>query len=705
MSARNSSIARQFITFISVVVAVLSGVLSIVFFFNSRTLLNEELDRRGLLITRQLGYGADVAIMNNSLMYLDQKIDNFLGDSDIAFIIYRNKEGLVLRDWYQEQDMRDEVNKDPQADRYRFRGYEIRHITRPVTSVTTTLSADIFAVFGEEESAGESAATSTVETVGLVEVGISTKNILERLQDILYKAIGIAVTGVLMAILLSYFYITYTTRPLKRMVGAARSVAEGNLAVSIDVDSTDEIGDLARSFNFMLDNLRELFSRIQTASLSLSEVTGKLSHASREVHEGASTQGVSIEDMSTFIKEMNNALLETREQTDQLSVSAVESSTSIAEMSATINQVDGSMETLNESVRETKLSIDEIAASIREVSTNVARLTEAANETATSMTEIDSSVKQVESNSRETTALSEKVKQDAERGRESVQKTIEGINKIRVSSLEIDKVIGSLDEKTSRIGNILNVIDDIADQTNLLALNAAITAAQAGEQGRAFTVVADEIKELAERTTKSTREISDLILSVQDESRRAVQAMDLGNRNIEAGVRLANAAGEALEQIYDSAERSSSMVTAISRATNEQAKGSHQVTMAINQISDMSGKISRAMEEQKSRSQQIADAAERMKQIAEQVKRTTREQSQGSRFINTAIETINASIGRIAQNAEEQTHGSGRIVRSVDTIREIANRNQNNVAKVEEVTEVLKRQTETLMELVRRFKL
>jgi methyl-accepting chemotaxis protein len=703
MSESRSSLKRRFIFFISGMIVLLSVILGIVFFFNSQSLLNEELDRRGTLITRQLGHGADVGIVNNSLTYLDQKIANFTDDPDVSFIIFRNSSGLILRDWFRQSDMRDEVSRDPHAEQYRYRGYEIRHISRPVTSVTRMLSDDFMAVFGE--GAGLASDEVEIETVGLVEVGISTENVHLRLRSILTKGGMVVLTGILVAILLSYFYIGHATRPLNRMVSAARSVAEGDLAVTIDIDSADEIGELAGSFNFMLENLRELFSRIQGASISLSEVGVRVSGASREVLDGAKTQSTSIEDMSLFIREMNLAVKETKNMTDALSVTAVESSTSIVEMSATINQVDASMETLNESVRETKLSIDEIAASIREVSSNVARLSEAATETATSMTEIDSSIKQVETNSRETTALSDKVKQDAERGRESVQKTIDGIYKIRESSLAIDKVIGSLDEKTNRIGSILNVIDEIADQTNLLALNAAITAAQAGEQGRAFTVVAEEIKELAERTTKSTAEISDLITAVQDESGNAVRAMELGNRNIEAGVKLANNAGTALEEIYNSSERSSSMIVAISRATNEQAKGSNQVTMAINEISKMAERIRQAMEDQKARSQQIGDAAERMKQIAEQVKRTTREQSQGSKFINTAIESINANVGSISRNSDEQTRGSDRVVRSVDTIREITDRNHQNVANLEGVTEVLNRQTEILMELVRRFKL
>ena len=703
MTERGASLKQRFVLFISAVVILLSVALAAMFFINSRQLLNDELDRRGTLITQQLAHGADVGIVNNSLSYLDQKINNFVGDPDLAYVIFRRAEGSIIRDWYRERGIRDSISQRADVDRVSYRGYEIRHIAQPITSYTAALSPDLFAVFGEEASGID--VESKVETVGHVEVGISTENVHARLRQILNTGIIILVTGILLAILVSYFYIDFTTRPLKRMVIAAGNVAEGNLHDEIQIEATGEIADLANSFNFMLSNLRELFQNIKAASQKLSEVSLQVAGSSREVAEGANTQSDSIEDMSRYIKDVNVALKETKEMTDGLSVSAVESSSSINEMSMTINAVDESMLILNESVRDTNLSIEEIVASIAEVSSNVGRLTAAANETATSMLEIDSSIKQVEGNSRETTALSEKVQQDAERGRESVQKTIVGMNKIRESSMQIDLVISNLEEKTNRIGSILNVIDEIADQTNLLALNAAITAAQAGEQGRAFAVVADEIKELAERTSRSTAEIANLISGVQDESGNAVRAMEVGNRSIEAGVQLADAAGNALDEILTSAKRSSEMIHEISRATNEQAKGSHQVTVAISQIVEMCERIGQATQDQKARSQQIVEAAERMKNIADKVKRTTREQSQGSKLITAAIEKINTNISHISRNSDEQSGGSDRIVRSVETIREITTRNQQNVGNLEGVTEVLNHQTDTLMELLRRFKL
>lgn len=705
MSARASTLKKRFVFFVSAVIVLLSVVMAVLFYFNSRTLLHELLDSRASLITRQLAYGADVALGVNDTKYLQKAATSFANDLDVAFVIFRKQNGVV-QEWYRYPELRDAVTRNPTAAKYNFRGYEVRHASMPITAVNEpAISGDFFDALGGEAQPTQPSSVPSVVEIGQVEVGISTENVHGRLGAILNKVILFVLVMTAVAIVFSYVFIDVTTRPLKRMVTAARNVAAGDLSETIDVASNNEIGDLAHSFNFMLDNLRDLFQRIRGASQSLAEVSTKVAGASAEVREGARTQQISIEEASGHIKEMNLALKETKEMTDSLAKSAADSSASIAEMTATIGSVDESMETLIESVRETNASIEDIVASIAEVSANVKKLITEAHDTSAAMQEIDGSIKQVESNSRETTALSEKVGQDAERGRESVQKTIAGINKIRESSQQIDAVIASLEEKTNRIGNILNVIDEIADQTNLLALNAAITAAQAGEQGKAFAVVADEIKQLADRTSRSTREIADLINAVQDESRNAVRAMELGNRSIEAGVELANAAGKALEEIDRSSKLSLARIREISRATNEQSKGSAQVAQAIDRIAQMCEKIGHAMDDQRLRSQQIVEAAARMRNIAEQVKNATRDQHQGSKFITEAIERINATIGHISRSTDEQSRGSDSIVRSVETIREITNRNQQNVANLEGVTETLNRQTEELMALVRRFKL
>src|SRR5205823_2264464 len=197
-------------------------------------------------------------------------------------------------------------------------------------------------------------------------------------------------------------------------------------------------------------------------------------------------------------------------------------------------------------------------------------------------------------------------------GAQAISHTIEGINKIKGSSEETVKIISNLGSKIGEIGNILNVIDDVAEQTNLLALNAAIIAAQAGEHGRGFAVVADEIKDLAERTGASTKEIAELIRAVQEESRNAVAAIARGERSVEAGVQLSQAAEGALSEIVTSAGKATEMVKAIAMATVEQSKGSKVVADAVDRIARTVQQVAAATAEQARGSEQIMRSTERM---------------------------------------------------------------------------------------------
>jgi methyl-accepting chemotaxis protein len=359
---------------------------------------------------------------------------------------------------------------------------------------------------------------------------------------------------------------------------------------------------------------------------------------------------------------------------DGLSRSAAESSSSILQMVAINNEVRENVHHLALSVQETSSAIEEMTFSSKEVAKNIEELSTAAEETAASMNQMDVSIGQVEGNANDTSQLSETVSRDAETGVAAIKQTIQGIDKIKDSSRIAAEVIGDLGARISQIGNILNVIDDVAEQTNLLALNAAIIAAQAGEHGRGFAVVADEIKALAERTGASTKEIADLVRTIQDQSRRATDAMAQGVDNVEEGVRLGHNAEDALTKIVDSAKRSTLMIQAIAQATVEQAKGSKQVTNAISRIAETVQQIAYATAEQAKGSEHIMQSAERMRGITQQVERSADEQNRGGRQITQSIEVIQEvteGLGRIqkTQSAEEP-HRLRAATRVVDSSQE-----------------------------------
>jgi methyl-accepting chemotaxis protein len=373
-------------------------------------------------------------------------------------------------------------------------------------------------------------------------------------------------------------------------------------------------------------------------------------------------------------------------------------------MAATNSEVAENIQALAASVEETTAAIEQMTYSIKEVAKNVEELSATAEETSSSMNEMDVSISQVETNANETAKLSEQAMKDAESGTEALSRTLAGIERIKGSSKEAASVIDSLGKKIGTIGNILNVIDEVAEQTNLLALNAAILAAQSGEHGKGFAVVADEIKDLAERTGASTKEIAELIRSVQEESANAVSAMDRGVKNVEEGVRLGAEAEGALKKIQASSQKSTQMVKAIARATIEQARGSKQVTMAINRIAETVQQIATATAEQARGSEQIMKSAEKMKVITKHVERSAQEQARGSKQITRSIESISEMVNHLNRAQKDQTKGSELVMTAVEQIKQVAEAQTVSVKDLEASIVDLVQQADVLRAEVRRFK-
>jgi twitching motility protein PilJ len=176
---------------------------------------------------------------------------------------------------------------------------------------------------------------------------------------------------------------------------------------------------------------------------------------------------------------------------------------------------------------------------------------------------------------------------NARQGADAVNNTIEGMNRIRDQVQETAKRIKRLGESSQQIGEIVQLIDDIADRTSILALNASIQAAMAGEAGRGFAVVAEEVERLAERSTNATKKIAGLVKAIQSETNEAVTAMEEGTREVVEGSKLANQAGQALSEIQNVSGRLAELIQSISQASRQQARVSESVAKSMTQISEV----------------------------------------------------------------------------------------------------------------------
>jgi methyl-accepting chemotaxis protein len=486
---------------------------------------------------------------------------------------------------------------------------------------------------------------------------------------------------------------------------AAAVVDEKNLSDRLDLDRGDEIGDLASGLDRMVDLLHDMVVKVDDSSRELSRISRTIADASRQVFSGADHTNDRVGETLSAIVQINASIKEVSQGVDGLSLSASENSSSVLEMAASVEEVALNVENLAQSVDDVSSSIIEMAAAIKHISDSVNGLIDSSTITASSVIQMDSSIRQVERSALDTAAISEEVRLDAETGKASVEATISGMQEIKRSSHITHEVIVSLSEKARNIGTILSVINEVAEQTNLLALNAAIIAAQAGEQGKGFAVVADEIKELSDRTSSSTREIEELIKGVQEETRRAVNAINLAEKNIDAGELLSQESGLALSKIVAGVEKASEQVGEIARAAAEQARGSQMIREAMEQVTDMIMQIANATQQQSKGSELIMTAVERMKVLTSQVRSSTREQSKVGTLIAGSTESITSMISQIKRACDEQSRGSEQIVVAVEDIQRSTHEDLHAAGTMEKAVTGLSRQIDVLKKEISGFSL
>jgi methyl-accepting chemotaxis protein len=514
----------------------------------------------------------------------------------------------------------------------------------------------------------------------------------------------VTLTALLVAMFLAYIGSRILTRPILSRVETSQRIAQGDLTHRTEITTRDEIGSLGEAFNAMAGNLERTVKSLAASQAKLKSVVETVSTRSKTVMDRVDDQRAIIDETYHSIDQLNGGVRKISDNVEALSASSEETSSSMLEMVASMEEVSRHTDSLFNSVEDTASATTQMVTSINEVDQNVVYLTNFVTDTSSSMVEMSASIAQVETNAARSYDLALAVADAAESGMSAVRETIDGMEQIRQSVIEANTVVSRLGERSVAIGKILNVIEDVAEQTNLLALNAAILAAQAGEYGKGFSVVAAEIRELSERTASSTRDIGSLIRAVQDEVGNALKTMSAGSELVEHGVELSHEAGKALNKILDSAAKASGMGKEIANATKEQAQGSETVTRAVDRLQEMVKQINSATTQQAQGSDHIMRAVESMREVTKYVRQAMVEQRSGSTMISSAAERMIDMIHEIFQVAASQSQESEKIVRTMEQVRDIADVNRVSAGEMNDSISLLNDAIRSLDEEVRKFR-
>ncbi len=374
--------------------------------------------------------------------------------------------------------------------------------------------------------------------------------------------------------------------------------------------------------------------------------------------------------IDTLTKELGNTFSGLLENRESYSRHVLSLQNSVESLSDNTSHIATASEKVMMSVDETSAAVGEISVAIDQVTRNLDSLSDTVGKSVSAMEQINSSLKNVEQNTVVSHGVSGQVKDAADKSRGVVEETISALAEIQHSVDLSYSGIKKLSENTSRIDAIVGVINDITKRTNLLALNASIIAAQAGEYGKSFGVVADEIRNLSLQTGQSTGEITGIVEDIMNESRIAAGNVASVRDLVEKGVMLGKETGDALREILESAHRAMEMTEKIKVATEEQSKGVNLVTMSIEDVSTMTSQIFRASKEQAGATRSIVRAVDTIKDMTHEMVQATGRQVEDGSEIKRSVSEVGTMVVGIFDDLENRRDESGAVVRELEQMKE-----------------------------------
>jgi len=498
-------------------------------------------------------------------------------------------------------------------------------------------------------------------------------------------------------------------QPILEIQDVVRRIGMGDLTVRIHSERADELGDVARAVATMAEGLRATLGRVTQAAngvegtaAGIARVTERLTSVTAEQVSG---NAVAVASMDRITDRMEG-IAETAGQSAAALDLAVDGSTSSFRELGTIGEeLSGNATLFSTRAEEISDSIERMVQSARQVAENTGALVEAAEQTAGRMEQMAGSTRDVNANAEETTRRLNAMVETAELGRQRVLETVTGMEAIRAATEDARRVIADLGRRIEAIGAIVSVIDQVTSQTGLLALNASIIAAQAGEHGRAFAVVAGEMNALAERVFAGTKEIDGLVKAVQAESQNAVAAIARGAESVKTGVDRAAEAGASLEQITAAARESCGRMSEIVEATTEQKRVAQQVTDQMARVLSRVEEIQKAGEEQGRGHETVFRSSVALRDVARQVRSAIDVQSRGSARIGENIETVQRTVEAINSALQEQSKACLDAAQSIQSATRHTSENDALAAQMREAARELLAQAELLRADVRRFQI
>ncbi len=465
--------------------------------------------------------------------------------------------------------------------------------------------------------------------------------------------ITIVISIVLIAVI-AYFIAQVITRPVKLMSNIANRLSLGDIDQTLDYTSRDEYGVLADAIRQMLGYQKEMAAVAN--DISEGNLSGDIQPKSDQDQLGLAFRKM-IESLRSAIRHVGQSANALATASEQLALSATQAGQATSQIATTVQQVAKGITMETESVTRTATSVEQMSQTVNAVASGAQEQTRSVSNAAVVTSQISGTIRQVAGNAQAVTSVSAGAAEAARTGAKTVSATVKNMEQIKAKVNLSAQRVAEMGARSDQIDVILETIEDIANQTNLLALNAAIEAARAGEHGKGFAVVADEVRKLAERAGKATKEIGGLIKSIQHTVAEAVAAMDEGGQEVESGVKMASEAGKALEEIIKAAEE-------VYRQAEQADQGAEQMKAASSKLVSSVEEVNNVVEGNLSATSVMSTGISEVTRAIENIAAVSEENS-------AAIEEVSASAEEMSAQVEEVSASAQSLMEMARSLREV----------------------------------
>jgi twitching motility protein PilJ len=545
-----------------------AGILGFVYYQLQNTLRDEALNK-ALILADGLSVKAAEPVQVEDLNALQFILGEAIGQADVAYAFIRDGRGRVLSSSFEGNVIPPELQNINQLQPNVPFGTESANLVLKDTIIEVT---DIASPVGGG-------------ALGSIHIGLNITQIKTNIRNILLKIIYVGAGSLLALSIITVILATIIIAPVRDLMRVAEALGSGDLSKKANVKSADELGQLGTTLNNTIDRLQGLVQTEADRDKMQHQVMDLLSIVSGAAEGDLTVKAEVTADALGSVADAFNLMI------NGLTALVSQASSVAHEIQSSTSDILQASERMRRGAEQQTAQIQGASGAVNEMSHTIQRMAE---------------------NAEAATQASLKATQAAVKGGSSVAETIKGMQRIRAAVQTTGKKIKGLGERSLEIGAIIEVINEIATQTNLLALNAAIEAARAGEQGKGFAVVADEVRKLAERAARATKDITSLIKGIQVETSEAVTVMEEGTREVEEGTKLADQAGAALREIEQIVKQTSGLVTDITNSAANQVKVSESVVTSMDSISKLTQDTTKGVQDTVETIGRLADLSKRL---------------------------------------------------------------------------------------------